>query len=100
EVRVDADRMAAVEIQAARGARRQQQVQPERRGARAVRGEQCFDAVEDAGPGQVQAQRETLRRLAAHLVEVPGASRAQGETTAELVLAQTALDDHDAVSGK
>src|SRR5690606_39362481 len=38
--------------------------------------------------------------LAAHHVDDPGAPRAQGEPTAELVLAQSALDDHDAVSGQ
>src|SRR5690606_11941599 len=54
----------------------------------------------DVGLRQVQAQRKAARRLAADLVEIPGAARAQREAAAELVLAQPAFNDHDAVAGQ
>src|SRR3546814_1441803 len=47
---------------------------------------------------QVQAQVEALRALRADLVEIPATPRAQREAAAELVLAQSALDDQDAVA--
>src|SRR3546814_5304337 len=51
-----------------------------------------------AGHAQVQAQVEALRALRADLVEIPATPRAQREAAAELVLAQSALDDQDAVA--
>src|SRR5690606_10950003 len=44
--------------------------------------------------------RQALRMLLAQLRIVPAAAGAQGEATAEVVLAQAALDHEDAVAGQ
>src|SRR5690606_25115230 len=62
--------------------------------------QQRLDALQYAGARQFEPQRQPTGRAAADLVEIPCAARAQREAAAELVLAQAALDDHDAVAAQ
>jgi hypothetical protein len=62
--------------------------------------EQRLDPLDRTGHAQVQLQGQAIGVLLADLFEVPAAACAQCETTAELVLAQSAFDHQDAVAGE